>query len=174
MESGLAVTMLFSILISLVLILLAYVSAKPAKANKIQKSKASRIFLSLGWASLAIFQISMLAFIGTFMVLFLMLGLFLLYWGLCGVVADIALSKKRDWALFYGLSALLTPPIMIIVVSSIREPGFSVSKSTTRSTPRRGSGQYGTDYLPCPFCAEDVKVAAVLCKHCGSSLVIDS
>src|SRR5687768_3370663 len=31
---------------------------------------------------------------------------------------------------------------------------------------RRGSSTMASDTRPCPFCAEDIKVAAIVCKHC--------
>lgn len=155
------------------LVWLAIIAAKKSKPSKTRKSLATRIFLSLGWALLVIFLISTFT-LSPFMVLFLVLGLFLLYWGLCGFVADVARAKEREWGLFYGLAALFTPFILIIVVSSMPTTRTALVRQPNSSTAFNNSNSNESGYLPCPFCAEDVKVAAILCKHCGSSLVIDN
>lgn len=166
---------ILAVLIPLLLVAIWFlvIAIRQSKPSKVQKSRATRIFLSLGWASILIFLISTLS-LSPLMVLFLILGLFLLYWGLCGVVADVAKSKNRQWGLFYGLAALFTPFILIIVVSTFSTTTTTVDRRNSASKTLSDANSKASGYLPCPFCAEDVKVAAVLCKHCGSSLVISS
>ena len=73
--------------------------------------------------------------------------------------ADV--GKKRIigyWSVFW-LSIILSPVIgLIIALMSPSEVKVVVSKSEKEST---GSQKV------CPDCAEDVKEAALKCKHCG-------
>ena len=71
------------------------------------------------------------------------------------------LGKKRIigyWSVFW-LSIILSPVIgLIIALMSPSEVKVVVSKSENEST--------GSQKI-CPDCAEDVKEAALKCKHCG-------
>ena len=73
--------------------------------------------------------------------------------------ADV--GKKRIigyWSVFW-LSIILSPVIgLIIALMSPSEVKVVVSKSENEST--------GSQKI-CPDCAEDVKEAALKCKHCG-------
>ena len=67
-------------------------------------------------------------------------------------IADQAALKGKGWSSFFWLSILLSPLITWLIVSSINKEDRP-SNSATKV---------------CPKCAEDVKSAAVICKHCGS------
>jgi hypothetical protein len=81
-------------------------------------------------------------------------SVFFVLW-IAALIANIAVSKGRDWVPFFVLS-LFFPLIMWIVVSVI-------SGDPTRPKPVTGT-------KACPRCAELVKIEATLCKHCGTDL----
>lgn len=65
----------------------------------------------------------------------------LIYFGLAGLIGDLAKTKGRSWAAFYWLSILLSPLIMWIIAASVSPaPGSSAyvapnnSLKTTEST----------------------------------------
>lgn len=49
---------------------------------------------------------------------------------------------------------------------------FTLSANDTSTTAIGPSGEPIplTDTKKCPFCAEDIKLAAIVCKHCGREL----
>lgn len=50
-------------------------------------------------------------------------------------------------------------------------PAFSqVAKAQLASVPATSSQGVVDDYRECPFCAEQVRVKAIKCKHCGSDI----
>jgi|GEM_PF-1143226 len=111
---------------------------------------------------------------------------FALYVAFAAVVAGIAHKKGLMW-LGYLLAILVGGPLMVMGASIITEgnAGGVVSALLAFSVPvialliillsknqeqiAAETGQFGV-YRKCPFCAEPVRVEAVKCKHCGSSL----
>lgn len=69
------------------------------------------------------------------------------------LIAGMALKKGRSWGVFFVLS-ILFPFITWVIAASL---------STDQSAVR-------VPVKVCPRCAEDVKVEATLCKHCGTEL----
>ena len=84
-------------------------------------------------------------------ILIIILSLFAI---LGAMIADRAVSKGRSWSAFFWLSMLFSPLIMFVIVSTIQ-----VDQS-----------QLTVGVKSCPKCAEPVKIEAILCKHCGSSI----
>ena len=92
---------------------------------------------------------------GTEVVLILIPIIILSLFAILGaLIADRAFSKGRSWSAFFWLSMLFSPLIMFVIVSTIQ-----VDQS-----------QLTVGIKSCPKCAEPVKIEAILCKHCGSSI----
>src|SRR3972149_4629275 len=79
-------------------------------------------------------------------------------WVICAIVAAIVAGKKnRNGAGWFFAALLLTPLMLLIILALPAEPGTEVQLAV------RGLRK-------CPFCAEEVKAEAVVCKHCGKDL----
>jgi len=68
-------------------------------------------------------------------------------------ISDQVARKGKSWSAFFWLSIVISPLITWLIASSVNKeeaPSVGVMKT-------------------CPKCAEDVKLAAVICKHCGST-----
>jgi len=78
-----------------------------------------------------------------------------LFFGIMALsIANQASAKGKSWVSFFWLSILISPLITWLIVSSIQ--------------PEQGKILEGS--IPCPMCAEPIKAAAKLCKHCGSDI----
>ena len=88
----------------------------------------------------------------------------IIFWLITSVLAGgIASNKGRSFMGFFLLALLLSPLVGIIAaliaapinagVNTIDENGMITEASRT-----------------CPYCAEDIKSAAIVCKHCGRDL----
>jgi len=76
---------------------------------------------------------------------------------LCGMFAS---NKGRSFFGYFLLSIVLSPLIGFIAVLISKEDTEKLEqKELVRGNKRK-----------CPFCAEIVKVDAVVCKHCGKEL----
>jgi hypothetical protein len=88
---------------------------------------------------------------------FFVLGLSFLwvFFGIIAIsIADQAQAKGKSWSAFFWLSLLISPLVTWLIVSSVQ--------------PEQGKILEGNK--PCPMCAEPVKLAAKMCKHCGSNI----
>lgn len=85
---------------------------------------------------------------------------------LSGLVAYVASEKGRDAMAFFGISFLFSFLVGILVVLALPNKANNVVRS-----PGSKYGDYGLDdYFDCPSCAEQVKLAAKICKFCGTAL----
>jgi hypothetical protein len=87
-------------------------------------------------------------------VVFIMSILWFIFGTMAFSIAQKAQEKGKDWTSFFWLTLLISPLLTWLIVSSIQ--------------PEHGKVLAGN--IPCPMCAEPVKAAAKLCKHCGSSI----
>jgi len=77
------------------------------------------------------------------------------------LIGKAAERRGRNYWAFFWLSLLVSWVIMGIIVATLP---YDEGSSTARSVK---SGSRLPDTVECPFCAEDIKVKALVCKHCG-------
>ncbi len=99
------------------------------------------------------------------------------------LIANRALQKGKSWNAFFWLSALVSPLIMWIIAEASSDtrsvyqqpvqpapvPQQHTGQQTSVST-QAVAGAPAKDTRACPECAEEIKMAAKLCKHCGSKV----
>jgi len=61
------------------------------------------------------------------------------------------------------------PAYLVARGKIIKAVAEDLSKKMDSSTSSKLNGNI-SDIRPCPFCAEDIKKAAKVCKHCGKDL----
>ncbi len=83
---------------------------------------------------------------------------FVIFWLLMGVIcAVVALAKGRSAIGWFLLGCLFGPLALL----------FAAAMS---AAPRRLPTQPAHTLKKCPYCAEQVQLQAVVCKHCGKSI----
>lgn len=87
---------------------------------------------------------------------------FVAWFWLAYVIGKAAERRGRSYWAFYLLSLLVSPVIMGIIVASLRA---EVNEPHDRGIEDPESG-----LVECPFCAETIKVKALICKHCGKEV----
>jgi len=80
-------------------------------------------------------------------------------WIICMVVAIAVGTSKGHKGLAWALGILLGPLGLIIIL---------LMPENEKAVVETGL-QNGTMKI-CPFCAESIKVEAIVCKHCGNKL----
>jgi len=85
----------------------------------------------------------------------------LIYIGVSVVWGIAARRKGRSFLAFFILSIFVTPIIGMIVV--ILMPATEEAKMSVSA----GSGAGSVGPVPCPYCKEQIRPDAVVCKHCG-------
>ena len=86
-----------------------------------------------------------------------MLGIFII-WFIAAIAAGIIANNKNRNAAGWALATFLLSPLLIIIILVL-----SKKEGSPESLAAQGSKK-------CPFCAEEIKAEAVVCKHCGKDL----
>jgi hypothetical protein len=85
---------------------------------------------------------------------------------LSGLVAYVASEKGRDALAFFGISFLFSFLVGILVVLALPNKVQNMNRPSGANPENYGL----EDYFDCPSCAEQVKLAAKICKYCGTGL----
>lgn len=92
----------------------------------------------------------------------------LLFWVLCGLAgAFIAGTKNRSAA--WSLLGFLFGPIGLLVICFVPKLDSGRVQYVINAAGER-EAVIVSDTTTCPFCAETIKTAAKVCKHCGRNL----
>ena len=110
------------------------------------------LMVTFSWAS---GNPEVLALTGTLAVVFCALAIFALFGAAVGRAAS---RKGRSYVAFFWLSILLNPLLTGVIVATL---------SPVPANLIPGNAEL---MRACPRCAEDIKVEANLCKHCGSDV----
>lgn len=95
--------------------------------------------------------------------------IFFVYISLCFIAGYIASQKGRSGVGFFFLSVFLSPLVGILAA-------FGAAKGTDHDTQVRidesGAAERVASERTCPHCAETIKLAALVCKHCGRDVPV--
>jgi hypothetical protein len=83
-------------------------------------------------------------------------------------IGKAAERRGRAYWGFFWLSLLVSPIIMGIIVAAL--PYDDASGKAQTSAGGSDSRLQVSDTAECPYCAEEVKVKALVCKHCGRDI----
>lgn len=83
---------------------------------------------------------------------------------LCRMVADAAVRKGRSRTAWFWIAFLFGVLIPAVIVAAMSNQSPVVVAVGTPQVSAAG------DTETCPMCAEEIKAAALKCKHCGSDV----
>ena len=100
------------------------------------------------------------------------------------LVANRALAKGKSWDAFFWLSIFVSPLLMWIIAEAstdtrgmVYAPAQAPAPAYAQAAPAAyapaavpATPVAASDTRECPECAETIKKAAKLCKHCGSKV----
>jgi hypothetical protein len=97
---------------------------------------------------------------------------FVIIWVFCGVISAIIASNKRRTVFGWFCMGILFGPLAVITVAVLRQLTPNEA-ARAAGGPRailpepEAANVNAVRTKPCPRCAEDVKVAALVCRFCG-------
>jgi phosphate/sulfate permease len=97
--------------------------------------------------------------------------------GLSLAVARFAKTRGRDFGQFLVISLFISPMLAFVILASIAPTSKSVVtpvEDTSQANPF-GNSEIGFQQklAICPYCAEEVRLVAKVCKHCGKDIDVD-
>lgn len=85
---------------------------------------------------------------------------FFIFWIICGIAASYVAKQKGKAAWAWFVVGIILGPLALLMVGLSPAAPAKVNSHSAYTQPEPAQRK-------CPFCAEDIKFEAIVCKHCG-------